>query len=446
MNVIANLKNKYSYANTSVKKIIVIVILLVLSISFTFIPSHAKEKRVYIVSIKGMIAGGTEYEFEKALKEARDGEVLIVSLSTPGGMASSMDNIIEAIENSKVPVVIYVAPAGAEAFSAGTYILMSSDIAAMAPSTTIGACQPRIINPATGFPQEAPQKEINAYTAKMKSLALSHGRNATIAEKFVTENLALTEKEALENGIIEIIASNITQLVGKLNGMTVKNNTLNLTGAKILKIQPSMRGKIINYLSDPQIASLLLTIGLFGLIIGFFTPTFHLPETIGAILIILALYGLSYIGINAAGILLIALGIIFMVVEALTPTFGFWTVAAVITLIFGIMLLPASSAINEMPRSWYLSFRMVSIVIIIAIASFFIYALIKVAKAKKIKPRIGEGDLVGKKGVAITDIKPEGQVKVSGEIWKAESDEEIRKGDKIMVSEQKRLKLKVRKA
>ena len=426
MNVIANLKNKYSYANTSVKKIIVIVILLVLSISFTFIPSHAKEKRVYIVSIKGMIAGGTEYEFEKALKEARDGEVLIVSLSTPGGMASSMDNIIEAIENSKVPVVIYVAPAGAEAFSAGTYILMSSDIAAMAPSTTIGACQPRIINPATGFPQEAPQKEINAYTAKMKSLALSHGRNATIAEKFVTENLALTEKEALENGIIEIIASNITQLVGKLNGMTVKNNTLNLT--------------------DPQIASLLLTIGLFGLIIGFFTPTFHLPETIGAILIILALYGLSYIGINAAGILLIALGIIFMVVEALTPTFGFWTVAAVITLIFGIMLLPASSAINEMPRSWYLSFRMVSIVIIIAIASFFIYALIKVAKAKKIKPRIGEEDLVGKEGVAITDIKPEGQVKVSGEIWKAESDEEIRRGDKIMVSEQKRLKLKVRKA
>lgn len=440
------LKNKYPYANTSVKKIIVIAMLLILSISLTFIPSHAKEKRIYVISIEGMIAGGTEYEFEKALKEARNGEVLIVSLSTPGGMANSMDNIIEAIENSKVPVVIYVAPAGAQAFSAGTYILMSSDIAAMAPSTTIGACQPRIINPATGLPQEAPQKEVNAYTAKMKSLALSHGRNATIAEKFVTENLALTEKEALEYGEIEFIASNITQLIKKLNGITIKNNTLNLTGAKIFKIQPSIKGKIINYLSDPQIASLFLTIGLFGLIIGFFTPTFHLPETIGAILIILALYGLSYIGINAAGILLIALGIIFMIVEALTPTFGFWTVAAIITLIFGIMLLPAGSAINEMPKNWYLSFRIGSIVIVIAIASFFIYALIKVARAKKIKPRIGEGDLLGREGVAITDIEPEGQVRVMGEIWKAESDEKIGKGEKIVVIKQERLKLKVRKA
>ncbi|RLB58157.1 MAG: nodulation protein NfeD [Deltaproteobacteria bacterium] len=424
------------------KKIVFILFIFIL-LSHSSLALH---KRVYVATVEGMIAGGTEQQFEKAIDAAKDGEVLIIKLDTPGGMANAMDEIIKKISNSKTPVIIYIAPSGAQAFSAGTYILMASDIAAMAPATALGACQPRIINPATGMPEAAPQKEINAYAAKMRSLAELHGRNVSMAEKFVTENVALNEKQALENGSIDIIASNVSELLEKIDGWIVKGRKINVSNAKIYVIKWGLREKIMNYLTDPSIASLLLTIGLFGLIIGFFTPTFHLPETIGAIFIILALYGLSYIGVNAAGILLIILGIIFMIIEAHTPTFGFWTAMAIVSLIFGIMLVPSPSSIQEMPESWYLSFRIGSILIISIVAAFFAYALYKVAKAKKRKPKIGYGDLVGMNGIAITDINPDGQVKVRGEIWNAQADEYIGKGENVIVIAQERLKLRVRKA
>jgi len=421
-----------------------LILLLIISISFS---SYASSKKVYVVSIKGMIGEGSHEQIKEAIKISRDG-ILIIKLDTPGGTADAMDDIIEEIMNAKFPIIVYVAPSGAQAFSAGTYILMASDIAAMAPATTIGACEPRIINPATGMPEAAPQKERNAFASKMRSLAAEHGRNVSMAEEFVTKNVALNEKQALENGIIEVIASNVTDLVKKINGMTVipKGIKINTSNSAIVEIKFGVREKIINYLTDPAIASLLLTIGLFGLIIGFFTPAFHLPESIGAIFIILALYGLSYIGINAAGILLIILGIIFMIIEAHTPTFGFWTSLAIISLIFGVMLIPPYSSVYQMPQNWFLTFRLGSLAIIIVIGLFFAYALYRVAKAKRMKPRIGEGDLIGKRGVAITNIKNKGQVKVMGEIWNAYSDEEIKKGEEIIVIEQQRLKLKVKRA
>ena len=426
------------------KKLLMIVFILAM-LSFS---SYASSKKVYVATIKGTIGQGSEEQVKEAIKIANG--ILIIKLDTPGGMADAMDDIIEEIMNAKFPIVVYVAPSGAQAFSAGTYILMASDIAAMAPATTIGACEPRIINPATGMPEAAPQKEINAFASKMQSLAADHGRNVSLAKEFVTKNVALNEEDALKKGVIEVIASNISELVKKINGMVIVKNgetiKINTSNAQIVEIKFGAREKIINYLTDPAIASLLLTIGLFGLIIGFFTPTFHLPEALGGLLIILALYGLSYIGINAAGILLIILGIIFMIIEAHTPTFGFWTSLAIISLIFGVMLIPSYSSIYQMPKSWFYSFRIGSLAIIITIASFFAFSLYRVAKARRIKPRIGEGDLIGKRGVAITSIKNKGQVKVMGEIWNAYSEEDIKKGDEIIVVDQERLKLKVRKA
>ncbi len=428
-------------------KKIVIALLLLLTINFV----NADSKKVYVANIEGMIAQGTVNQFEKAIETAeKDGICLIIEFNTNGGMANSMEKIIEKIENAKIPVVIFIYPRGAKAFSAGAFILMASHVAAMTNATVIGACQPRIINPLTGTPEKASQKEINAYTTLIKALAKEHGRNNSVAEKFVMNNTAIDEKEALEKGVIEIIAKDVDELIEKLNGMQVKVNgqeyTINTSGAKIVKIEWSLRDKFINYISDPQIASLLLTIGLFGLIFGFLTPGFHLPETLGVILIILALYGLSFIGVNVAGILLIALAFIFFIIEALTPTFGFWTTAAIITFIFGIMLIPAEKAVHEMPLHWFATFRIASIVVAIFITLFFSYALVKAMKAKKAKPKIGEGDLIGEKGIAITDLKPKGQVKVRGEIWQAEAEEEIKEGEEIIVIEQERLKLKVKKA
>lgn len=422
------------------------IIFMILFLSINTLVNAVNSQKIYVAKIEGMIGRGTENQFEKAINTAeKDGIALIIMLDTNGGLANSMENIIKKIENAKVPVIIYVAPSGANAFSAGTFILMASDIAAMANATVIGACQPRLINPATGLPEKADEKEINAYAALIKSLALAHGRNATMAEKFVRNNTALNEKEALEANVIEYIANDVEELIKKINGTYINSNKIIIKNVKIEYIKWGIRDKFINYLSDPQIASLLLIIGLFGLIFGFMTPGFHLPETIGAICIILSLYGLSYIGINVTGILLISLAIIFFIIEALTPTFGFWTTAAIITLIFGIMLIPAGEAMHEMPLSWFTTFRIASLVIAIFLTIFFSYALAKAIKARKVKPKIGEGDLVGEKGIAITDIKRKGQVKVKGEIWQAEAEEEINKGEEIIVVGQNRLVLKVRR-
>ncbi|KAA0000447.1 MAG: nodulation protein NfeD [Thermoplasmata archaeon] len=412
--------------------------------------SHASEKKIYVAKIEGTIGRGTENQFEKAINIAEEnGEALIIKLSTPGGMSNSMEEIVKKIENANVVVIIYVAPSGSYAFSAGTFILMASHIAVMAPSTTIGACQPRILNPMTGLPEKADEKEINAYATMIKSIASFRGRNESVAEAFVKENLALNEEEALKAGIIEFIARDINELIEKINGTVInllgKNITLNLTDAKIVSIKWGIRDALINYLSDPQISSLLLIIGLFGLIFGFLTPGYHLPEVLGAIFLILSLYGLSYIGINVAGLLLIVLAFLFFIVEALTPTFGFWTTAAIITFIFGIMLLPAEKAMHEMPTEWFTSFRIASIVVAIFFTIFFSYAIAKAIKAKRRRPSIGENELVGKKGVALSNISPKGQVKVMGKIWQAEADENIKEGEEIIVVEQKRLVLKVRK-
>lgn len=426
--------------------------LLFIIIIFLLMPfCDASEKRIYVAEIEGMIAQGTVNEFEKAIEMAeKKGELLIIKIDTNGGLADSMEKIIKKMENADVPVVVYVAPAGAVAFSAGTFILMASHIAVMSNATVIGACQPRIINPATGLPEKADEKEINAYTAIMKTLAEKHGRNASMAEKFVRENVALNEREALDAGVIEFIASDLNDLIEKIDGFVVevggRDYRINASSAKIVRIKWNLRDKFINYISDPQIASILLVIGLFGLIFGFLTPGYHLPETIGAVLLIISLYGLSLIGVNTAGILLISLAFIFFIIEALTPTFGFWTATAIITFIFGIMLIPAERAMHEMPLNWFTTFRIASLAVAVLLTAFFSYALAKAIKAKKKKPKIGEEDLVGEKGIAITDIMKRGQVKVKGEIWKAEADEEIKEGEEIIVVDQKRLILKVRKA
>jgi membrane-bound serine protease (ClpP class) len=406
---------------------------------------------VYVADIEGIIAEGTVNQFEKAIETAEENQaVLLIRLDTNGGLTNAMEKIIKKIENARVPVVIYVSPAGAVAFSAGTFILMAADIAAMENTTVIGACQPRVINPATGLAETAGEKEINAFAALMKSLAISHNRNDTLAEKFVTENLALNEQEAKEYGIIEVVAGSLEELLVKLDGWEIEINdevyTINTSGLEIKKIQWGIKDKFINILSDPQIASLLLTIGIFGLIFGFITPGFHLPETLGGIFIILALYGLSLIGVNTAGVLLIALAFMFVIIEVITPTFGFWTGAAIITFIFGIVLIPAEDAMYEMPAAWFTTFRVASIALVIIIGVFFMYALAKALEAKKVKPLIGREDLIGFEGRAITDIEKKGQVKIRGEIWMAESDETIKEGETVVVVDQKRMMVKVKKA
>jgi len=197
-------------------------------------------------------------------------------------------------------------------------------------------------------------------------------------------------------------------------------------------------------LTDPQIASLLFTIGILGLVFGFLSPGFHVPETVGAICIILGALGLAYIGVNVAGIILVSLGILFFIIEALTPTFGFWTTAAIITLGIGIILIPGSDTISQMPMEWFVSFRIGSIIIVAALGVFFAYGLAAAWRAKRKKPVTGRIAMIGKKGIAVTRLNPRGKVKIEGEIWNAESlGESIAKNSEIVVMEKERLLLKV---
>jgi membrane-bound serine protease (ClpP class) len=411
-----------------------------------------ESKVIYLAEIEGLIAGGTENQFEKLFSKSHDAEAVIIVIDTPGGIATAMENIIKKIQESSIPVIIYVAPSGSQAFSAGTFILLSAHLAAMAPSTSIGACQPRMINPATGLPETAPEKEIKAYTTYIKSIAEARGRNVTIAERFVTENLALSPQEALDAGVIEIVASDINDLLQKATNMTIKGTIngetviLDFTDAKIITLDWNARDVFLNLITDPQIASLLLTIGILGLVFGFLSPGFHVPETVGAICIILGALGLAYIGVNIAGIILVALGILFFIIEALTPTFGFWTTAAIISLIIGIILIPGSDAIYQMPSGWFVSFRIGSIIIAMTLGIFFAYGLTAAWRAKRKKPVTGRIAMIGKKGITTTRLNPRGQVKISGEIWNAESLEgPIPKNTEIVVSEKERLLLKVKK-
>ncbi|MGC9308692.1 MAG: NfeD family protein, partial [Thermoplasmatota archaeon] len=218
-----------------------------------------------------------------------------------------------------------------------------------------------------------------------------------------------------------------------------------LAGADIIQIQWTFRDTIVDYLTDPQIASLLLTIGILGLVMGFLTPGFHVPEVVGAIFLILALYGLSFIGVNAAGVLLLALAFVFLAVEAYTPTFGLWTTAAVVTLVFGIVLIPASDALYEMPTDWFTSFRIASIAAAVIIGGFFAYALYASLKTKRSQPRMGDEEFIGREGTAVTDIDPQGQVKVRGKLWNAESDESIKEGEAVIVTGKERMTLHVKK-
>jgi membrane-bound serine protease (ClpP class) len=412
------------------------------------------EPVIYVATVDGMIAEGAAGRFRKAIDIAEDNDAatLVVRLDTPGGLSTAMNDIIRAIESSEVPVIVYVGPAGAQAFSAGTFILLSSHLAAMAPATSIGACQPRVIDPATGTAEPAPQKEINAFSKKIESIAGSRSRNTTAARRFVTENLAYTPGEASANNTIELVAENLTELVAMADGMTIQgtlqgkaNVALHLAGADVVHIEWSFRDTLVDYLTDPQVASLLLTIGILGLVMGFLTPGFHVPEVAGAILLILALYGLSFIGVNAAGVLLLALAFVFMAVEAYTPTFGLWTTAAVITLIFGIVLIPASDALYGMPADWFTSFRIASIAAAIVIGGFFAYALYASLKTKRSQPRMGNEEFIGRTGIAVTDIDPEGQVKVRGKLWKARSDTPIQEGEAIVVTGTERMTLHVKK-
>lgn len=436
-----------------------IPIILVVLIVLLFIPPvHADKKVVYVAKIKGTITEYTADQFQRYIKvaERNNAEALIIELNTPGGLGDAMMKIVSEIQNSTVPVIVYVYPRGAIAASAGTYIAMGSHLIAMAPGTSIGACEPILGYGSNGSIIKAPEKIKNFYTAYMRSLAQASGRNTTAAVKFVTEDLSLTPEEALKAHVIEVVADNVPDLLKKANGMKTKIPvvgkgyvTLDFTDVRVRYINESIGDVIVSYLSNPAIAYILLNVGILGLVFGFLTPGWHVPETVGAVLLVLGVVGLGYFGYNTAGIVLIVLAVIFFIAEALTPTFGLFTVAGVTTFILGsLMLFGKGGGVYLVNQETFSMLRIAIIVTAILLGLFFLFGMAAVIRAHRRKPETGREEMVGEVGKVVEDLDPEGLVKVRGELWKAVSKggETIRVGEKVRVIEIRGLTLIVEKA
>ncbi|MEN2995297.1 MAG: nodulation protein NfeD [Thermodesulfovibrio sp.] len=431
------------------KKVLLNKIVLVLAntlifLSFVFFSISAYAKEIIVLTIDGVInPPHAEYTI-KGIKKAHEqnAEAVIIQLDTPGGLDTSMRIIVKEILNSQVPIVVYVAPKGARAASAGAFITLAAHVAAMAPGTNIGAAHPVTLG--EKMDKKMAEKIINDAVAYIKSIAKQRGRNIEWAENAVRKSISSTETEALKLKVIDLIADNLETLIKDLHGMKVKTLrgeiTLNTKTAKINKVEMNFREKFLNFISDPNIAYILLMIGIYGIIFELSNPGAILPGVIGAISLILAFYSLQTLPINYAAAGLILLGIILFILELKFTSYGLLTLGGIVCFILGsIMLFDPANPLFKLSLS-------VIIPVTIVTALFFAVLLRLAYKAHKRKPVTGVEELIGLQGVAKTDIDShKGMVMIHGELWQAVSDEEIKKDEEIIVEEIKGLTLKVRR-
>lgn len=429
------------------KKYIFIVFLMLSFIIFSTSTTFAQPTSViYLLKVEGTIDPITAQYMIEGIREADDNqaECVIIQMDTPGGLDESMRNIIKEMLNSRVPVVIYIAPQGARAASAGAFITMAANIAAMSPGTNIGAAHPVAMGEGQ-IDEETKAKIVNDASAYIKSIANSRNRNEEIAEKFVRDSLSITEQEALENNIIEFIASSVDELIFMIDGVKVTTSEgdrkLNTLGKEIIEYKMSTKDLFLHSLTNPNIAYILLFLGIFGILGEFNNPGALFPGIFGSICLILAFVAFQMIAINFAGFILIALGIIFFIFEMYTPTFGLLTAGGIISLILGSFMLTKDLA----P---YLKISTgIILTMVLATAGFFIFALTKGIKIQRKKPIFGKESMIGMIGTARTDLNPNGQVFLHGEIWQATTSDEkpVKKGEQVIVEALDGLRLIVKK-
>jgi len=397
------------------------------------------QKEIYILKINDAISPGVADFIKTGIKKANDdgAACLIIELDTPGGLAESMRTIIKAILASRIPIVVFVSPGGARAASAGVMITMAADIAAMAPGTNIGAAHP-VGAGGKEIEKTMSEKVVNDMVAHAKSVAEQRGRNAEWVEKAIRESVSVTETEALEKNIIDLIAKDTDDLIKQINGREIKDKgRLNLAGAAKKVLQETFRTKVLKTISDPNIAYILLMIGLAGLYFELSHPGAIFPGVIGGICIILAFFALQALPINYAGVLLILLAIVFFIMEMKITSYGLLSVAGIVSLLLGsLMLFEASSP--EFRLSWS-----VLLPTMLLVSGFFVVVAGLVFRAQISTPKTGASGLVGEIGVVKRAIRPDGKVFVHGELWNATAKEPILEGTRVNVVKVDNLVLEV---
>lgn len=414
------------------------LILIPLIFITMFAPSFimGQQPVVYVITIDGSINPSTSDFIHKSIEEAQknNAECLVIRLNTPGGLLKSTRYIVSDILSSPVPVIVYVSPGGSQAASAGVFITLASNIAVMAPGTNIGASHP-VSGDGSKMDSTMSEKVTNDAAAFIRSISEKRKRNVKWSEDAVRNSVSITETEALRDSVIDLVANDLNDLLAKVNGREVETTSgkkvLNTNNPKIINYEESWFQKILGIISDPNIAYILMMIGMSGIMLEFYNPGAILPGVVGAICILLGLYGLHTLPINYAGAGLILLAIILFIAEIKVTSYGMLTVSGVIALFLGSMMLIDPSSPFETAVDISMNVIITTVVIV---SGIFILLAWLVIRAHKRKAMTGESGMLGEIGEVFIDIvNGKGTVKVMGEIWKAESAENLAKGDKVKV-------------
>ncbi len=414
-----------------------------------FAAEEAAEGDVWLVDLDGPVGPASVDLVMRSIENAAavDAQAIVIRMDTPGGLDKSMRDLVKAILASDIPVITYVSPDGARAASAGTYIAYASHIAAMAPATNIGSSTPVSIaptvpqptSPTSGDEPEAPppadamtKKVVNDAVAYLQSLAELRGRNIEWAEETVREGANLRATEALEQNVIDVVAPDLATLLNELDGWEVKvgNGTqiLHTAGALVVQVETDWRHELLSIITDPSIAYGLLIIGVYGIILEFYSPGMVFPAVTGVICLLLGAYGLQMLPINYAGLALIVVGIGLMVAEVLTPTYGVLGVGGVAAFVFGsVMLMDSDIPGYQLPIPIIAGFA-------IATGGIAFFVVGSAIQARRQKVVTGVESMIGAEALVLDDFDGRGSVRAFGEVWGASSAVPLQKDTKVRVT------------
>lgn len=404
---------------------------------------RAGQGRIRVVGIHDPITPVVAQFLHRNLGEAaRQGDrLLLIEIDTPGGLDTAMREIVKDIFASPVPVAVYVVPSGARAASAGAIITLAADISAMAPATNIGAAHPVSIGEKAGKTME--EKVVNDAEAYVEGIAKKRGRNDSLARRMVRENISLSADKALEGNVIDLIASDRNDLLRQMEDRRISREgtevVLHLAGAELVPAEMGSIERVLNVISNPNVAYVLMMLGMLGLFFELSNPGVILPGVIGGISLILAFFAFQTLPVNYAGVLLILLALILFIAEIKVVSHGMLTVGGVIAMILGSLLL------FESPEPYLRVSWSVIAVTVVAVTGFFIFAVTKALRAQHQRPTTGREGLIGQEGRADSGIAHEGKVFVNGEYWDAWSEEPIAAGDRVAVEAVEGMRLKVKR-
>ena len=427
--------------------------------------TDSAKRPVYVMTMNGAIGPAFSGYLEAGIAKAHaaNAQLIIIELNTPGGLLTSTREMVADIIAAPVPIAVWVTPSGAHAASAGTFILYAAHIAAMDEGTNVGAATPiqmrgdaneqqdqidfrRMFEDMTDPNAKAAREKAVADTAAfIRGLAEMRGRNAEWAEKAVTEADSITGREALEKGVIDVLATNRQELLSKINGkaITLKNEqivTLTTDSAPVVAFRPDWKTRFLALITDPNIAMILMSIGVYGLILEFYNPGALFPGTIGAISLVIGLYSMNVLPINTAGAVLMILGIILIIAEAFMPSFGILGLGGLAAFIVGATIMFDTESMPGLTLDWGVLWGVAALGLLMV--GLIVYMTIRVYKNQV---QTGLESMIGKVAHVVEWSGKEGRVRIQGEVWHAYADDEMKleKDEKVTIAKAEDLKLKI---